>query len=108
MVASTIRMICKGVVFGAAPASNGADTGSPPGPSLVADSRVRVRKSTGSITGGNAFGISDLPLLKVVLIEHANAVRAFLAVAQGIKSVTVAQDHPPHLALGSEGETWTH
>jgi len=50
--------------------------------------------------------IPDCSLLEVVLIEHAHAVRAFLAVAERVQPVAVAQDQAQtsRLAARKRGE----
>src|SRR5689334_5436014 len=107
MTPSTIIAICTGVVLATAAALNGAGGGSLAGVSLAGISSVAARESKGSVAvdGAFSFCMAMFALLEVVLIEQAHAVRAFLAVAERVEPVAVAQDYPPHFAPGSEGET---
>ena len=59
---------------------------------------VKESKGSAAVDGAFSFCPTMFALLEVVLIEHAHAVRAFLAVAERVEPVAVAQDHPPHLA----------
>ena len=43
--------------------------------------------------------VSNFALLEVVLIQQAHAVRALVAVAEGVETIAVPQDHPPVAAL---------
>src|ERR1035437_9452555 len=105
-----IRTIWTGVDFVAAAALDGAGGGPLPGAASTGISIILTEESRGSGTVASSLSCSIplFALLEVVLKQQAHAVRAFAAVAEGIETVAVARDHPPHLVAGGVGQGRTH